>query len=133
MSKVTYNCHTGRHSYHTYVPWMYSKDYKLHCDICGHSAAWHAGVEGDFPALCDCHAEDWSRYCDIDRRIRNTRHVKQIWPVVYADFKRDVLSGLFVPNDFKAKIYPPVFQGYEVLISEPVIINETTVQSCKPQ
>ena len=82
------HCHTGKHTYHTYVPWMHDKPYDKHCQICGHAAAWTSGAG---IALCDCCAQDWSEWCDKTKVFEGKGNyaIHKRWTLAFEKFKAD--------------------------------------------
>lgn len=95
--KPCQGCTTYRHKYHAFVPWMSGAAYDRACLICDEDAAW---VSGDGIPLCDCHAEDWSRFSGADGRIHSSTRLDKIWDIVFDDFLNAVSEG-YAPNDFK--------------------------------
>ena len=61
------NCHTGLHSHHGYVPYIYGAVYDKVCSRCGHKAAIE---HGSGLILCDCCMEDWSEIYSPEINIK---------------------------------------------------------------
>jgi len=54
-------CHTGKHTHHTTVPWLYGDPYKHTCTRCGYAAGGLSfGMKGII-YLCDCCWEEWGQ------------------------------------------------------------------------
>jgi len=100
--QVAQGCTSGRHRFHTYIPWYYNRPYDKKCDICGGPAAWEAGTG---IALCDCHAEDWHRWIEQGHTIQQLgktwgKTLQKAWFNSYREFKAEVLAQRFLPNDW---------------------------------
>lgn len=91
-------CHTGKHKLdpyeppHIFAPWMYGAVYDRPCNICGHIAAWNAGmIPDDFTYLCDCCAEDWHQWC-CTRPFKHDPDEVEEWERKFKTFKETMLN-----------------------------------------
>jgi hypothetical protein len=80
-------CHTGKHTHHVFVPWMYDQPYDKSCNICGYPAAALFSV---FP-LCDCCAQDWHEFCE-EQRKEGIEINRGNWNTLYQQFRDKMLN-----------------------------------------